>query len=158
VSKLETKHLDGETVTKVLVLYYSRTGNTEKMAKAVADGAKGVLGTEVDLNYYVPQEELVSYNAVLVGTPTYHHDMPGTIKNYFEEASVKNLGLDGKIGAAFGSYGWSGEAPKLVLEILKNKFKMNVTEPPLLVNYAPDQAALEKCAALGKRIAESLIH
>jgi flavorubredoxin len=128
------------------------------MARAVADGAKSVLGTEVDLNYYVPQEELVSYNAVLVGTPTYHHDMPGTIKNYFEEASVKNLGLDGKIGAAFGSYGWSGEAPKLVLEILKNKSKMNVTEPPLLVNYAPDQAALEKCAALGKRIAESLIH
>jgi flavorubredoxin len=145
-------------MVKILVLYYSRTGNTEKMAQAVADGAKSVPGTEVELNYYVPEEELAGYDAVLVGTSTYHHDMPGTIKNYFEEVSVKNVSLNGKIGAAFGSYGWSGEAPKLVLEILKNKFGMKVPEPPLLAVYTPDQAALEKCFALGKRLAESLIH
>lgn len=149
---------EGESVTKVLVLYYSRTGNTEKMAKVVADGAKSVQGTEVELNYYVPEEQLASYDAVLVGTSTYHHDMPGTIKNYFEEVAVKNVSLNGKLGAAFGSYGWSGEAPKLVLEILRNKFGMNVTEPPLLAKYAPDEATLEKCSALGKRIAESLVH
>ena len=145
-------------MSRILVLYYSRTGNTEKMAQAVADGARSVLGIEVELNYYVPEEELAGYDAVLVGTSTYHHDMPGTIKNYFEEASVKNVSLNGKIGAAFGSYGWSGEAPKLVLEILKNKFGMKVPEPPLLAVYTPDQAALEKCFALGKRVAESLIH
>lgn len=144
-------------MTKILVLYYSRTGNTQKMAQAVADGAKSVQGVEVELNYYIPEEELAGYDSVLVGTPTYHHDMPGTIKNYFEEVAVKNVSLRGKVNAAFGSYGWSGEAPKLVLEILKNKFGMNVTEPPLLVNYTPDQTALEKCFALGKRIAESLI-
>jgi len=145
-------------MTRVLVLYYSRTGNTEKMAKAVADGARSVPGTEVEINYYMPEEQLSGYDAILVGTPTYHHDMPGTIKNYFEEVAAKSVSLEGKTGATFGSYGWSGEAPKLVLEILKNRFGMNITEPSLLVNYEPDQAAVEKCFALGKRAAESLIH
>jgi flavodoxin I len=142
---------------KILVLYYSRSGNTEKMANAAADGARSVTGTDVELNYYVPEDQLSSYDAILVGAPTYHHGMPGTIKNYFEEAAVKNVNLEGKIAAAFGSYGWSGEAPKLVLEILKNRFGMNVTEPPLLVNYTPDPSGLEKSFALGKRVAESLI-
>ena len=141
-------------MTKILVLYYSRTGNTEKMARAVADGARSVSSTEVELNYYVPEEQIAGYDAVLVGTATYDHDMPGTIKNYLEEVAVKNVNLRGKAGAAFGSYGWSGEAPRRVLEILKNKFGMNVTEAPLLAKYAPDQTILEKCFALGKRIAE----
>jgi flavodoxin I len=105
----------------------------------------------------VPQEELVCFDAILVGAPTYHHDMPVTFKNYFEETAVKNVMLKGKVAAAFGSYGWSGEAPRLVLELLRNKFGMEVTEPPLLVAYAPDQTSLEKCFALGKRVAESLI-
>ncbi len=152
---MDHSDLDGESVTKLLVLYYSRTGNTERMARAVADGAKSVHGVEVEMNYNVPEEELAGYDAVLVGTPTYHHDMPGTIKNYFEEVAVKNVNLIGRTGAAFGSYGWSGEAPKLVLEILKNRFGMNVTEPPLLAKYTPDSATLEKCSDLGKRIAQS---
>ena len=49
---------------------------------------------------------------------------PIDFKNLFEEAAVKGISLKGKIGAAFGSYGWSGEAPKLILEIMKNKFEM----------------------------------
>ena len=143
-------------MTKILILYYSRTGNTEKMARAVADGAKTVPETQVELNFYAPEESLAEYDAVLVGTSTYHHDMPVTFKSYFEEVAVKNVSLKGKVGAAFGSYGWSGEAPKLVLEILKNKFEMTNSEPPLLVNYSPDPLALEKCFALGKRVAEAL--
>ena len=145
-------------MSRILVLYYSRTGNTEKMAWAVADGAKSVPETQVELNYYVPQEEIMGFDAILVGAATYHHDIPVTFKNYFEEAAVKNVMLKGKVGAAFGSYGWSGEAPRLVLEILRNRFGMEVTEPPLSVAYTPDQASLEKCFALGKRVAESLIH
>ena len=128
------------------------------MARAVADGARSVSDVEVELNYFVPPEELAGFDAILVGVATYHHDMPVTFKNYFEEAAVKNIILKGKIGAAFGSYGWSGEATRLVLEILKNKFGMKVTEQPLSIAYAPDQAGLEKCSALGKRVAESLIH
>jgi flavorubredoxin len=144
-------------MARLLVFYYSRTGNTEKMATAVVEGARSVAGTEVELNYYVPVEELAGYDAIMVGVATYHHDMPVTFKSYFEEAAVKNVNVKGKTGAAFGSYGWSGEAPKLILEILKNKFEMNVTEPPLSIKYTPDQAGLDKCFALGKRVAESLI-
>jgi flavodoxin I len=143
---------------KILVLYYSRTGNTEKMAKAVAEGARSVQGVDVELNYYISPEELAGFDAILVGAATYHHDMPVSFKTFFEEVAVKNINLKGKVGAAFGSYGWSGEAAKLVIEIMKNKFEMNVTEPPLPIKYEPDQASIEKCKELGKRIAERLIH
>jgi len=143
---------------KLLILYYSRTGNTTKMAEAVAEGARSVQGVDAELTYYAPAETLSSYDAILVGVPTYHHELAIDIKKLFEEAAEKNINLQGKVAAAFGSYGWSGEAPKLVLEIMKNKFMMNVTEPPLLARYEPDQDTLEKCGNLGKRVAESLIH
>jgi flavorubredoxin len=142
---------------KILILYYSRTGNTEKMAKAVAEGAKTVQGVEVELTYHATPEQLKEFDAIVMGTPTYHHDTTLDIKMLFEEAATKNINLKGKIGAAFGSYGWSGEAPKLVLEILKNKFEMNVTEPPLLIRYTPDAVGLEKCREFGRKIAEKLV-
>jgi flavorubredoxin len=145
-------------MTKILILYYSRTGNTEKMAKAVAEGAKTVPKVEVELNYYVAPETLSNFDAILVGIPTYHHNMTVDMKMLFEEVAVRNVNLKGKIGASFGSYGWSGEAPKLVLEIMKNKFEMQVIEPPLLIRYTPDQTGLEKCKEFGKKIAERLMH
>jgi flavorubredoxin len=145
-------------MAKILVLYYSRTGNTEKMAKAIAEGAKNPGNVEVELNYHVDAEELTNFDAVLVGVPTYHHDMPMDTKKLFEEAAVKDISLKGKIAAAFGSYGWSGEAPKLVLEIMKNKFEMQVAEPPLLAKYVPDQNMLNTCRNLGRSVSESLIH
>jgi flavodoxin I len=144
-------------MSKILILYYSRTGNTEKMAKAVAEGARTVQGIEVELTYHATPEQLKEFDAIIVGTPTYHHDTTLDIKMLFEETAIKNVNLKGKVGAAFGSYGWSGEAPRLVLEILKNKFEMKVTEPPLLIRYTPDVADLEKCREFGRRIAEKLV-
>jgi len=128
------------------------------MAQAVAEGAKAVQGVEVESNYYVPPELLGNFDAILIGVATYHHDMPASFKSFFEEVAVKNTNLKGRVGAAFGSYGWSGEGPRLAIEIMKNKFEMNVTEPPLSIRYQPDEAGLNKCRALGKRIAESLMH
>ena len=142
---------------KILILYYSRTGNTQKMAEAVAEGAKGIQGVDVELEYYATPEEMAGFDAIVVGIPTYHHDMTIDIKRLFEEAVVKGIDLKDRIGAAFGSYGWSGEAPRLVLEIMKNKFEMNVIEAPLLIKYAPDQAGLEKCRQFGKKIAEKFM-
>ncbi len=78
-------------------------------------------------------------------------------KNLFEEAAAKGISLKGKVGAAFGSYGWTGEAPKLVVEIMKFKFEMQVTEPPLLARYLPDQKTLSDCRDLGKRVSENLM-
>ena len=135
---------------KILVLYYSRTGNTEKMAKTESK-------VQVDLNYFVEAEDLTGFDALVVGTPTYHHDLPIDIKMLFEEAAARNFNLKGKPGAAFGSCGWSGEAPGFVLEIMRKKFEMNVTEAPLLGKYAPDQKTLEQCSGLGKRLAENFM-
>ncbi len=141
---------------KVLVLYYSRTGNTEKMAKAIAQSIQDSSDVEVELNFHVEAESLDSYNAIIIGAPTYHHDMPTDFKNLFEEAAVQGINLKGKLAAAFGSYGWSGEAPKMVLEILKNKFEMQTIEPPLLVRYTPDQTNLNACKELGIKVSETL--
>jgi flavorubredoxin len=143
---------------KILVLYYSRTGNTEKMANAVAEGAKSNSDVEVELTYHVDAESLGSYDAILVGSPTYHHDVPIDFKNLFEDAAVKGISLKGKVGAAFGSYGWSGEAPKLIMEIMKYKFEMQMAEAPLLAKYVPDQNMLNACKALGAKVSESLMN
>lgn len=111
----------------------------------------------MELKYYATPEELAHFGAIVIGIPTYHHDMTVGIKKLFEEAAAINISLKDKIGAAFGSYGWSGEAPRLILEIMKNKFEMRVIEPPLLIKYAPDQAGLEKCREFGKKIAERVM-
>jgi flavorubredoxin len=126
------------------------------MANAIAEGARTVQGVEVEVKYQVAPEELANVDAIAVGSPTYHHDMSLDMKNLFEQVAVKNVNLKDKIGAAFGSYGWSGEAPRLVLEILKNKFQMRTIELPLLIKYEPDQSNLEKCKELGKKIAQEL--
>ncbi len=139
------------------MLYYSRTGNTEEMAKAVAEGAKSVENAQVDLSYFVDADDLNHVDIIVVGTPTYHHDMPIDIKMLFEEAASRNVNLKGKVGATFGSYGWSGEAPKSVLEIMKNKFEMKIAEVPITAKYAPNQKTLDECRNLGKRLSESLI-
>ena len=128
------------------------------MAEAVVEAARLVQGVEVELEYHVSPEALSNYDAIIIGVPTYHHDMTMDMKNLFEEAAEKDINLQGKTAAAFGSYGWSGEAPKLVLEIMKNKFAMDATEPPLLARYSQDRVTLEKCRNLGKRVAETLIH
>lgn len=144
-------------MSKVLIVYYSRTGNTKKMAEAVSEGIKEAQGAEVELKYYATPEELADFDALVIGIPTYHHDMTRDIKNLFEETAVKNISLKNKIGAAFGSYGWSGEAPRMVLEIMKNKFEMHIIEPPLLIKYKPTQDGLEKCREFGRKIAERLM-
>ena len=84
--------------------------------------------------------------------------MPVDFKSLFEEAAVQGISLKCKIGAAFGSYGWTGEAPKLIVEIMKYKFEMQVVEPPLLAKYAPDQTVLNACRDLGKKVSESLMN
>ena len=127
------------------------------MANAVAEGAKSVGTSDVELSYHIEPEKLKEFDAIILGAPTYHHDMPIDMKKLFEESAIKSINLKGKIGAAFGSFGWSGEAPKLLLEIMKYKFEMSVITPPLLVKYTPDQNMLTKCHEFGKNISEKLI-
>ncbi len=127
------------------------------MAEAVAEGASKVQEVEVELKRRVDPEELAGYDAIVVGAPTYNHRTPLIVDRFLEEVAVKKVDLKGKLGAAFGSYGWSGEAPRLVLEVMKNKFEMNVVEPPLLVRYSPDEVGLKKCLEFGENVAKKLI-
>jgi flavodoxin I len=141
---------------KILIVYYSHTGNTERMAKAIAEGARTVQGVEVDVKRYESPQRLIEFDAVLIGAPTYHHTMTHNIKNFFEKVAFHSVNLKGKTGAAFGSYGWSGEAPKLVLEIMKSKFEVDIVEPPLLIKYTSNGEGLQKCRKLGKTIADGI--
>ena len=128
------------------------------MAEAVVEGAKQIKNVDVELmiDMDATPEDLVKADAILVGIPTYHHDMPRDIKNLFEEAAVQGVDLKGKIGVSFGSYGWSGEAPRLTNEIMENKFGMTVLKPPLLIKYAPNTKALDECRRLGKKVADTV--
>jgi len=144
-------------VAKLLILYDSHTGNTEKMSKAVVEGAQSVPGVEVELKYYAGPEELAEAAGIVFGAPTYYHEITLPIKQMLEEAAKANINLKGKIGAVFGSYGWSGEAPEQILEILKNKFGMKTIEPPITALYEPKQAQLDECRKLGKRVAQEIV-
>lgn len=142
---------------KILIVYYSQTGNTEKMASAIEEGAKSVVGIEVEMKYFVRPEELEEADAIILGMPTYYHDIGIDMKNLLEAASKEEINLKGKVGAAFGSYGWSGEAPNMLLEIMRNRFEMDVVEPALRIKYNPDQKGLEECRKLGKTVAEKIL-
>ena len=99
---------------KIAIVYYSRTGNTEKMANAILEGAQQV--PEVDgkllTDFEASSATLDDVEAIIVGTPTYHHDMPRGIKHFFENVATQTTDFTQKIGASFGSFGWSGEAPR----------------------------------------------
>jgi len=144
-------------LAKLLILYDSQTGNTKKMAEAVAEGAMSVANVEVVVKYYARPEELVEASALVFGSPTYYHDVTLPIKQMLEETARANVQLKGKVGAVFGSYGWSGEAPKLILEILKNRFGMKTIEPSVTAIYTPNQDKLEECRKLGKAVAEKIV-
>jgi flavorubredoxin len=142
---------------KLLIVYYSQTGNTEKMARAVEEGAKSVVGINVEVKYFARPEELADADAIILGMPTYYHEIGIDMKNLLEGAAKEAIDLTGKVGAAFGSYGWSGEAPNMLIEIMKHRFKMDVIEPALRIKYNPDEAGLEECRKLGKTVAEKIV-
>jgi len=141
----------------LFILYYSQTGNTRAMARAVEEGAKMVAGVKVEVKYFAKPEELEEADAIILGMPTYHHDISMDMKKLLEEVALKGISLKDKVGAAFGSYGWSGEAPRMLLEVMKNKFEMETIEPPLLIKYNPDEKGLEECRKLGKTVAQRIL-
>ena len=81
---------DPQPVT-VLVTYHSVTGNTEKMAQGVAEGAKAVSGTTVVLKRVgdVTGEDLLSSDALIVGSPVYFGSMAGEVKTFFDNWSLE---------------------------------------------------------------------
>ncbi|MBU0657125.1 MAG: flavodoxin domain-containing protein [Gammaproteobacteria bacterium] len=92
---------------KVLITYYSETGNTERMAELIEEGMKKEAAIEVTRKHVekVKVDELLHYDGIVIGSPTYYGHMAWQIKKILDE-SVKFHGkLDGKFGGAFASAG-----------------------------------------------------
>ena len=151
-------------MAKVLVAYYSRTGNTEKMARAVAEGAR-TAGVEVALKHVadVTANELLAYDGLIFGSPTYYGTMAWEMKKLFD-ASVEFHGkLAGKIGGAFSSSANVGGGNETtVLDILKVFLIHGMIVQgaahgdhygPVAIS-APDERSLAQCEGLGKRVGE----
>jgi len=99
-------------LVKVLVTYYSLSGNTERMAEAVVEGVKSISGTEAILKRVskVTAEDLFSSDAVVVGSPVYWSNMSGEVKTFFDNWQFKfgvfpDFKMKNKIGAAFATGG-----------------------------------------------------
>jgi flavorubredoxin len=80
-------------------------------------------------------EDLTDADAIIIGMPTYYHDINTDTTKLLEKIAIMKVNLKAKIGAAFGSYGWSGEVPSILLEIMKKRFEMEIIEPALAIRY-----------------------
>ncbi|GAB5047529.1 flavodoxin family protein [Thermodesulfovibrio sp. TK110] len=106
---------------KVLVLYYSRTGNTEKMAKMIAQGLADK-GINVDLKKVeeASVDSLPEYDGFIIGSPNYFGTMAAEVKKFIDESVKYYRKIEGKLVAAFTSTGMIGGGGETVcLDILK---------------------------------------
>ncbi len=125
---------------KVLIAYVSLTGNTEKMAQYIAEGLR-ISGNQVTVkkvSELKKVEDLEGFDGYLFGSPTYHRDMVDAMKTFLFLA--KRAELKGKLGAAFGSYTHSGDAPGIILDTMQHVFSMKVFK---LSSFNLKEAALE---------------
>lgn len=139
-------------MSKVAVVYWSGTGNTEEMAKAVVDGAKGK-GSQVDLIFSddFTADKVADYTAIAFGCPAMGNEE--LEESSFEPmfASVENL-LGGKKVAIFGSYEWNdGEWMRLWEKRVEDDM-ITLAYPPLIAYDKPDEEALKKCKELGEAL------
>ncbi|MEA3293652.1 MAG: flavodoxin domain-containing protein [Euryarchaeota archaeon] len=141
-------------MTKLAVVYLSTTGNTRSMAEAISDGARSRnVDVEVKSFYDWKPEEAAAYDAIAIGSSTFHYTMLPPIEKFVD--GVIAAGAKGKDGAAFGSYGWSGEAPTMIAEKMR-KGGINVLDPVLRVQYKPNEKDIKECNRLGKDLAEKI--
>ncbi len=143
---------------KAVVVYDTMWGSTAKMARAIADGlaAGGARPSLVPLQGSHRSDvaaELLEAGALLVGTPTINNNMFPSLGDVF--LYLKGLRPRNLIGAAFGSYGWSGEGVPQINAILK-EMKVELVSEGLSVQFVPDEKDLDECRKLGQRVAERL--
>lgn len=144
---------------KVLIAYYSRTGNTKQMAEYIAEGVR-IAGHEAELkeiSAIKSEKEIQDYHAYVFGCPTYHRDITNNMKTFLFLAHKAKL--EGKVGGAFGSHTHSGEAPKLIFDTMVYVFKMDMTDLgpfALKEDIVQDSEGLRACQDYGKAIGERL--
>ena len=159
IIELYKKWASQKHTAKAVVVYATMWHSTEKMARAISEAIAGA-GIQVKLlsmNETHRSEvvyEVLNAGALIVGSPTLNNNIlpqMADVMTYLKGLKPANL-----IGAAFGSYGWSGESVK-DLEGLLKEMKVEIVAEAVSVKNVPDSSVLEKCAELGKTIAAELI-
>jgi len=154
-------------MAKGIVIYFSRSGNTKEMAEIIAKSMAGAgLPTDCRSVDKVKAEDLLQYDAIVVGSPTYYGHMAGPIKQLFDETVRFHGKLDGKVGAAFSSAANIGGGNETtIIGILEAMLiaGMVVHGDPQGDHYGPvsihkpDDRVKRQCRRRGQRIAELTI-
>jgi NAD(P)H dehydrogenase (quinone) len=152
-------------MARMLIAYYSRSGNTEKMAMEVATGAREAGGVEVVVRRIeqVSPDDLLGFDGIAIGSPVYYGTMAAEVKELIDK-SVKHHGkLAGKVGGAFASSGGPGGGNETtVLDIVKALLIHGMIVQgdhagdhygPIAVG-APDARSVGECRRFGKRMVE----
>jgi flavorubredoxin len=140
---------------KALVVYDSMWHSTEKMAETIVEGLgqEGINARPMHLRKWHRSDiitEVLDAGAIFVGSPTLNNGIFPTVSDFL--TYMKGLKPQNKIGAAFGSYGWSGEAVKLINKELE-EMKFQVPDPGIKVQYVPTEGGIEACHELARKIA-----
>jgi len=151
-------------MAKGIVIYYSRSGNTKQMAEIMAEAMNETgLKTECKSVDKVKAEDLLTFDAIVVGSPTYYGHMAGPIKQLFDDAVTFHGQLDGKVGAAFSSAANIGGGNETtIIGIIEAMLisGMIVQGDPQGDHYGPvsigkpDGRVQRQCRRRGQRIAE----
>jgi flavorubredoxin len=149
----------GDDEKSLVVFYMSSYGNTARMADAVRAGADAVGGVRVSL-YDLEGGEIDPFvdlieeaDGLAFGSPTINGDAVKPVWDLLSSLAVVNL--KGKVGAAFGSYGWSGEAVRMIEDRMRG-LKMRVPVAGLRVKLIPTEEELGECRAFGRQLAQAL--
>ncbi len=148
----------GSCEQSAVVLYDSIWKNTEKMAQAICEGLaqEGVsyrLHSAGVSDFNDVMTDILRAKALIVGSPTLNNGLMPTIMPHLE--MIRGLRFQKKLCAAFGTYGWSGEAVKRIEEILGGS-GFTVAVPGVRAQFAPHEAELEACRKLGREIAAKI--
>ncbi len=151
-------------MAKAIVIYYSRTGNTKEMAEIIARAMNEAdLPTECKSVGDVKAEDVFSYDAIVIGSPTYYGQMAAPIKQLIDDLVGRHGQLDGKVGAAFTSAANIGGGNETtIMGIIEAMLisGMVVQGDPNGDHYGPvsigkpDQRVEQQCRRRGQRIAE----
>ena len=144
---------------KVLVAYFSLTGNTEKMAQYIAEGVRfsGNQAVLKKISELKNAADLNGYDGYIFGSPTYHRDMAEPFKTFLFLA--KKADLADRLAGAFGSYTHSGDAPSVIFDTMQFVFKMapiDLNSFRLLEAAVDTREGMRACQDYGKAFGEKL--
>jgi len=146
-------------LVEVLVLYYTRGGRTEALARAVAEGVNNVEGASARIKRvdYATVDDFVSCDAVAFGSPNYFDYMAGLMKDFFDRALSIREKVAGKPAAAFTSGGGSSDSALLSLERMISAFRLNKVAEGVVSSGTPSEEDLSSCRKLGEALAKAAI-